>query len=361
MDSRKHLSFFVSLGVLGLLLVGCVYYVYAAYTSYTKVDTALRRVNTSVRTLVEGVALPGVADPLALTDENVAAAKADLVALQARQGALRIAISGPADSQIDSRFVGIANELGTQIQESVARWRELARKRDIRLATRDETCFGFRRYVRNVGTQPQRLYREVDRQRKVIEWILETLIEARTPGSPLLLQSIDREPIETYPAVTTAVGESHAFSIDTPSAEILAVKLQPDEFVLSGYSFRRPGLVGSLAFRVRFVGKTDTLRAFINLVQNSGKPVVVSGIEISQPNAEALKELFSTATTLGTPPVGAAQPALPAFAFPTLGGEVPSSTTPPPKVERVPVVPSSATEFTVRLEYLFPLEAEPAK
>ncbi len=361
MDSRKHLSFFVSLGVLGLLFLGCIYYVYNAYQSYAKADTALRRANATVRTLVEGVALPGIAEPLALTDENVAAAKADLVALEARQAALRTAIAGPVDSQIDSRFVGIANELGTQIQESVARWRELSRKRDIRLASRDETCFGFRRYVRNVGTQPQRLYREVDRQRKIIEWILEMLIEARTPGSPLLLQSIDREPIETYPVVTTPVGESHAFSIDTPSAEILAVKLQPDEFVLSGHSFRRPGLVGSLAFRVRFVGKTDTLRAFINLVQNSGKPVVVSGIEISQPNAESLKELFSTSTALGVTTPGAPQPALPAFAFPSLSSDPAPAATPPPKAERVPVVPSSATEFSVRLEYLFPLETAPAK
>lgn len=361
MDSRKHLSFFVSLGALSLVFAGCGYYVYAAYTSYAKADTALRRANTSVRTLVEGVALPGVTEPLALTDENVAAAQADLVALKARQDALRIAISGSADNQIDSRFVGIANELGTQIQESVARWRELSRKRDIRLASRDETCFGFRRYVRNVGTQPQRLYREVDRQRKIIEWILETLIEARTPGSPLLLQSIDREPIETYPAVTTPVGEAHSFSIDTPSAEILAVKLQPDEFVLSGYSFRRPGLVGSFAFRVRFVGKTDTLRAFVNLVQNSGKPVVISGIEISQPNAESLKELFTTPVGLGATPSGAPQPALPAFAFPSLSSEPTPSATPTPKVERVTVVPSSATEFTVRLEYLFPLEPAPAK
>lgn len=360
MSARQHAPFYGALGALGALFLLACAYVYLSHADYAKTDAALRRVNNAVVGLAEGVGLAGAAEPVALTDANVAAAKADLAALQARQVALRGAISGSAENQIDSRFVGIANELGTQIQESVQRWRRLALSKEIRLSSRDETSFGFRRYARNVGTQPQRLYREVDRQRKIIEWLLETLVEARAPGSPVLLLSIDREPIETFPAVNAPAGDAQGFSIDTPSAEVLAVRLQPDEFVLTGHSFRRPGLVGSFAFRVRFVGRTDTLRAFVNLVQNSGKPVAISGIEVAQPNAEVLKELLAAPTVLAAPGAPVANVPPPAF-FPAFGSDSTSSDKPATKAERIPVVPSGASEFTLRLEYLFPIDAPPAK
>lgn len=362
MANRPHLPFQAALGALGIVLAAGVFLVVKAYQAHDKADADLRRVTSAVNALVGGATLPDGGDLVALNEANVAAATADLAALQARQEALRNAIAGSPEHHIDSRFVGIANELGTQIQESVARWRRLAQSKDIVLPSREETCFGFRRYVRNVGTQPQRLYREVDRQRKIIEWILETLVEAKSPSHPLLIQSIDREPIETFPSVAGPAGESQAFTLDTPSAEALAVRLQSDEFVLSGHTFRRPGLVGSFAFRVRFVGRSDTLRAFVNLIQNSGRPVAISGIEVAHPSAETLKELLVPVANLG----GAAAPAPaanPGFAFPSLGG-APSSggATPaaPAKAERQTVIPSGASEYTVRLEYLFPVTDAPA-
>jgi hypothetical protein len=355
--NRPHLPFQAALGALGAVFVaGCVA-VYFAYVAQDKADADLRRVTSAVNALASGAALPEGGDPVALNADNVASATADLAALQARQEALRNAIAGAPETHIDSRFVGIANELGTQIQESVSRWRRLAQSKDVRLPSREEACFGFRRYVLNRGTQPQRLYREVDRQRKMVEWILETLVEAKAPAAPLLIQSIDREPIETFPAVSGPAGESQVFTLDTPSADALAVRLQSDEFVLSGHTFRRPGLVGSFAFRVRFVGRSDTLRAFVNLIQNSGKPVAISGIEVAQPSAETLKELFAIGANLGA---GQAAPA-PAPFFPALGSTVGADApAAPAKAERLPVISTGAAEFTVRLEYLFPVTETPA-
>lgn len=359
MANRPNLPFQAALGALAALLVAGGVLVYSAYQAQSKADADLRRVTGAVNALVGGSALPEGGDPVALNEANVAAAAADLAALQARQEALRNAIAGAPEQQINSAFVGIANELGTQIQESVSRWRRLAQAKDVKLPSREETCFGFRRYVRNVGTQPQRLYREVDRQRKMIEWLLETLVEAKSAAAPLLILSIDREPIETFPAVAGPAGDSQAFTLDTPSADALAVRLQSDEFVLSGHTFRRPGLVGSFAFRIRFVGQSDTLRAFINLIQNSGRPIAISGIEVTQPSADTLKDLFTATANLGG---NATSPApAPAFAFPSFGGAPASATpAPPAKAERLTVVPTGASEFTVRLEYLFPVTEAPA-
>lgn len=359
MSNRPNLAFQLALGALGLVLVVGGILVSRSYQAHEKAETSLRRTTAAVNALIGGIALPEGGDPVALNSTNVTSATADLAGLQARNEALRNAIAGSPEHHIESRFTGIANELGTQIQESVARWRRLALDKDIRLPSRDETCFGFRRYVRNVGTQPQRLYRDVDRQRKIIEWILETLVESKSPSQPLLIQSIDREPIETFLAIAGPTGDSQAFSLETPSAEALAVRLQSDEFILSGHTFRRPGLVGSLAFRVRFVGRTDTLRAFLNLIQHSGRPIAISGIEVAQPSADTLKDLLASSSVLGgAPATGVANPA---FAFPSFGN--PSSTdapATPAKAERLVVIPSSASEFTVHLEYLFPVTEAPA-
>jgi hypothetical protein len=362
MASRPNVNFQVTVGALIAAFLAFSIMAHGAWKSHGKALSDLRRVDVAVGGLLAGALVEGAEDPVALTEANVTAAKNDLASLQARQTALRNAIAGEPDTQIVSRFGGIANELGTQIQESVSRWRREAASRDIKLP-KDEICFGFRRYVRNVGTQPQRLFTEVDRQRLIIGWLFNTLLESRAAGAPMFLQSIDREPIETFPQINGPAGDNQVFTLDTPSAEVLSIKPQADEFILSGHSYRRPGLVGSLAFQVRFVGRSDTLRAFINLIQNSGRPVVISSVQVAAPSAEALRELFAAPPSLT--PVGAVPSAIPSLAFgapaevPGLPG-VPGAPAEKPKPERLPVVRDGAAEFTVRIEYLLPVAETPA-
>lgn len=359
MAAAQNIRFYGTMGVLAAAGVALTVLSYREYSAFADARVALRRADASVGAMLAGAALEPGSPAVSLTEANVAAAQADLAALQAQRTALVNAIAGEPENQIESKFAGIANELGTQIQESVARWRREALAKDIRMP-RDEVCFGFRRYIRNVGTQPQRLYREVDRQRQIIGWLFTSLIESRSAGSPLLLQSIDREPIETYPGAAAGAPDGQAFSIDTPDAATLASKPQPDEFILAGHSFRRPGLVGSLAFRVRFVGKTDTLRALLNTIQNSRKPVIVSAVEVNAPSPEALRELADGAPkALGTTPV-----VTPGFApTPGFGALAPTPASAPDgsekKAERPVVVRETVSEYTVHLEYIFPVVAAP--
>ncbi len=353
----KNIRFYLTIGALaagGAALAG---FSYVNYTNYSAANLALRKADSSVASMLAGAVIDPKAPPVSLTEANVAAAQADVDALKAQQIALRNAIAGEPENQIDSKFAGIANELGTQIQESVARWRREAIAKDIRMP-RDEVCFGFRRYIRNVGTQPQRLYREVDRQRQIIGWLFSALVESRTAGSQLMLESIDREPIETYPGAAASAPDGQAFSIDTPDAATLASKPQPDEFILSGHSFRRPGLVGSLAFRIRFGGKADTLRALVNTIQNSRKPFVITAVEINPPPPEVLREMSDAGLrSLGAPAsgIGGAAPA------PVFGALAPAATPGLPaesgdkKAERAVVIKDSLSEFTVHLEYIFPV------
>jgi hypothetical protein len=365
MASSKNIQFYTGIGFLGSLFVFLLGYaglvVYPAYSDASKV---LLKVDSSMATLKAGAKFDSAKPAISLTDENVTAAQSDLTALKAQQDALRAAIAGEPENQIDSKFAGIANELGTQISESVSRWRREAAAKDVRLP-RDEICFGFRRYIRNPGTQPPRLLKEVDRQRQIIGWLFTALVESRSTGTPLLLQSIDREPIETYPGASSVSGDGQGqgFSVDTPDAATLASKPQPDEFILSGHSFRRPGLVGSFAFRVRFAGKTDTLRVFLNTVQSSRKPFVVSAVEISVPSQEVMREINEGSAR----PLGGSPAATPGFGGPSAsvnfgaiapGGTVNSTTEATDKrAERVVVVKDAVSEYTVHLEYIFPVAA----
>lgn len=359
MASKTNLNFQVTIGALVAVFVGGAYFTYSAWQSHDKALAGLKRLDVNVGGLLRGAPVDGAEDLIALTEANVAAAKNDLTALQSRQVALRNAIAGETDNQIVSKFGGIANELGTQIQESVSRWRREAVAKDVKLP-KDEICFGFRRYVRNTGTQPQRLYNDVDRQRLIVGWLFNTLLESRAAGTPLFLQSIDREPIETYPQISGPAGDAQIFTLDTPSAETLSIKPQSDEFILSGHSYRRPGLVGSLAFQVRFVGRTDTLRAYVNLIQNSGRPVVISSITAAPPSPEVLRELFVAPPSLATP--GSVPSLAGALSFAPLGEtpQAPGAPAEKPKAERIPIIRDGAAEFTLRIEYLFPIAEAPA-
>lgn len=362
MASSKNIQFYAGIGLLGFVFVGLVCWSCVVYSEYSDASKVLSKVDSSMTTLLAGAKFDSAKPAISLTDDNVAAARADLVALQAQQDALRAAIAGEPENQIDSKFAGIANELGTQISESVSRWRREAAAKDVRLP-RDEICFGFRRYIRNPGTQPPRLLKEVDRQRQIIGWLFTSLVESRSNGTPLLLQSIDREPIETYPGASTVSGEgqSQGFSVDTPDAATLASKPQPDEFILSGHSFRRPGLVGSFAFRVRFAGKTDTLRVFLNTVQSSRKPFVVSAVEINVPSPEVIRELNDGAAK----PLGGAPASTSGFGGPSstinfgaiapngVGNSATDGTD--KRAERMLVVKDTVSEYTVHLEYIFPV------
>lgn len=352
MSAGKNIQFYASLGVIAVAGGALGYFSFLEYSKYDKARRDLAKADGAVVNMLSGAVLDAAVAPVSLTAENVSAATADLEALKAQQVALRNAIAGEPENQIDSKFADGAVNLGTQIQESVARWRREAAAKDVRMP-RDEVCFGFRRYIRNVGTQPQRLYREVDRQRQIIGWLFNALLESRSTGSLLLLESIDREPIETYPGAAAGSPDGQSFTVDTPDAATLASKPQPDEFILSGHSFRRPGLVGSLAFRIRFVGKTDTLRALLNTIQNSHKPFVVSSVEINPPSAEALRELVDATRPLGTAAT------VPGFAAPGgFGALAPTPGAGPAEADKKPerqvVVKEGLSQFVVHLEYIFP-------
>ena len=355
---KKNLGFNLALIAIALLFAGGCVLAFMAYQASTATSLALDRARKDQSGLLRGhIFVPGTPE-VSLDDENVRRAADDVKELEAHVASLRTVIAGNPELAIKGRASANSAELSALLRESVDGWRKLALDQGIKLTPSDPTAFGFHRYIHNQGTAPKRDFQKVDQQRLVIDFIVRQLAEARVPGSPLLIESVDREPVETF--VLISEGKPGAGSYG-PDGEVS--RNEVDEFT-PARTFDRPGLVETLSFRVRFVGYTPTLRTFVNKIRNSGRPVAITTIDVGLPAKETEKLLATGSVTSGSS-------ALPAAAAPSLlggffGAEEPAPLTTGGKAsvtsedKRVLVVPRKLSSFVVQIDYLSIPEEKPA-
>ena len=301
--------------------------------------------------------VPGAA-PVSLNDKNVEAAAADVKELEAHLASLRAAIAGNPDLAIKGKATANSAELSALLRESVDGWRKLATDQGIKLMPNDPTAFGFHRYIHNQGTSPKRDFQKVDQQRQIIDFIVRQLAESRPAGSPLLIESVDREPIETFVQIPEGKPGAGTYVPDADGS-----KNEVDEF-LPTRTFDRRGLVESLSFRVRFVGYTPTLRTFVNKVRNSGRPVAITTIDVGLASKE-IERLLSAPAAVTAAPGATAPAAAPALLGGFFGAEEPvaangAKPAAPHVDQRVLVVPRKLSSFVVQIDYLSIPEEKPA-
>ncbi len=351
---KKNKGFYTLIIVLMIVFIGGVVLCFTANGSRADEEKKLANQLANYRRLLKGQEIISGVPPVSLTTTNVNASKQDYEALVKQRDDLRQAISAVSTN----RFVGKENlassDLASSIKQNVDEWTKLSADKDIRMVPNEKCEFGFRRYIRNPGTSPKGAnLAKVDQQLQIIDFLYKTLVDSRpnTPNrSAILLQSIDREPIETYEVI--AAGKPNAGTF----GPVEGARGENDEF-LPTRTFRNPPLVDGLSFRVRFVATTPTLRTYINKIRNSGRPVVITSIEINNPQPEILKVLGTTAiANLGVP----GQPIADQIDFtatPVLG----SSATPtaPAKEERKVVVHQNFSEITLQIDYLYAPEDKP--
>lgn len=360
MDKFKKNKIFYSALVLvaALFVAGCVLAV-EKYLAKGKSAAAFVVVDKEAAALLQGHPLAVGAPAISLTTDNVTAATADLDALTKHIELLRANIAGNAELAIRGKVATSSSEFTTQLKQSVDEWRKLAKDQDVKMPASELSDFGFRRYIRNPGTSPKRDLQRVDQQRQIVDFLFHQLIESRPPGSPLLFESVDREPIETF--VVIPEGKPNAGTMG-PEAE--GARNEPDEFVPTR-TFDRRGLVETLSFRVRFVGYTPTLRTFVNKVRNSGRPFAITTVEVTPTTRENEKLLTTVAVSAASATPTAAAPAsangIPsslAAAFfngdnaPTNAGK-PGTPSGPQRDDRPVVMKEAPSAFTVQIDYLF--------
>ena len=355
---KKNLGFNLALTAMALLFLGLCGLTFLAYRDNSASTLVLKRARDDQNALLRGYAFAPGAPAVSLNDQNVAKAAENVKEMEAHLSALRIAIAGNPDLAIKGKASANSAELSAVLRESVDTWRKLAADQGIKLMPTDPTAFGFYRYIHNQGTSPKRDFQKVDQQRQIIDFIVRQLVESRPAGSPLLIESVDREPIETFVLIPEGKPGAGTYSPDPEAA-----RNEVDEF-LPARTFDRQNLVETLSFRVRFVGYTPTMRTFVNKIRNSGRPVAITTIDVGLANKEAEKLLVgSTVTTAGAASASSAAPALLGGFF---GAEEPvvpvKGAKPAASLEdkRVLVVPRKLSSFIVQIDYLSIPEEKPA-
>jgi len=351
----KNKGFYLTIIILGSLFLAGIVICYFANDERTKAEANLKTNLKKYQTLLRGAPLADGAPAVSLTSANVTTAKKDFDALTKQRDDLRLAISGLSSN----RFVGKENiassDLASSIKQNVDEWTKLAADKDIRMIPNEKCEFGFRRYIRNPGTGPKGpTLPKIDQQLQIIDFLFKTLVDSRsnTPNrTAILLESIDREPIETYEVIPAGKPNAGTFG------PVDGARGENDEFSPSR-TFRNPPLVDGLSFRLRFIATTPTLRIFINKIRNSGRPVVITSLEINNPPAESLKLLGTSAiANLGAPNLTPAE-TIDFTATPGLGST--ANPTVPVKEERKVVVHQNFSEFTLQIDYLSAPEDKPA-
>jgi hypothetical protein len=362
---KKNLGFNLALIAMAALFVGLSAFAFVCYRANAESTRTLAASRKAQDTLLRGhVFAPGSAN-VSLNDKNVAAAAEDVKEMEAHVASLRAAIAGNPELAIKGKASANSAEMSALLRESVDGWRKLATDQGIKLQANEPTAFGFHRYIHNQGTSPKREFQKVDQQRQIIDFIVRQLVESRPPNSPLLIESVDREPIETFVLIPEGKPGAGTYG---PS-EDAAARNEIDEFT-PVRTYDHPNLVDSLSFRVRFSGYTPTLRTFVNKIRNSGRPLAITTIDVSLASKEVEKLLSGPASAVGAPANGAPAAAAPALQGGFFGAEEPAAPAntngngakPATSLEdkRVLVVPRKVSSFVVQIDYLSIPEEKPA-
>jgi len=356
---KKNLGFNLGLIVLGAAFLAGLVMAFLAYRGGEDSSVRLRSVTTVELGLLRGHSFaPGEAS-VSLNEDNVKAAQADVADLVAHRDKLRALIAGNPEMAIRGKASSNSAELSALLRESVDGWRKLATDQGVKFAPNEPTSFGFHRYIHNQGTSPKRDFQKVDQQRLVIDFLVRQLIESRPAGSPLLIESVDREAVETYVLIPEGRPGAGTFGPDSD-----APRNETDEFV-PARTLARAGLVDALSFRVRFVGYTPTLRTFVNKIRNSGRPLAVTTIDVGTTTKE-VEKLLSAPTAIVPVAGAAASPVVvgtPALSFfdqaPAAAANAPAGAV-TAEDKRVQVVQRKLSTFVVQVDYLSIPEEKPA-
>ncbi len=202
-----------------------------------------------------------------LTRENLDLVVQDRRNVEDNLASIKAALGAEADV---ADFFGVApatsQDAFFDLQNFLDAYRERARQvggeegEGVRL--RDNESFGFSRY----GTRgpPSALIEDVHKQRRIAEFLLDTLFEAR----PVELVRIRREDVAERRGIDAPGGGDREDIFTIPET----------------MSARIPGFVETYAFQLTFTGYTATLRDFLNRLSAFEVPVLVRGVEVVPAN-----------------------------------------------------------------------------
>jgi hypothetical protein len=264
-------------------------------------------------------------------------------ALAAMQDALKG--RGPESERLHAAKIPAARtDAYFDLAAFVERTRQLARNHGVDVRP-EAAQFGFATHA-NEAPELERIP-VVFRQRQIAQYLIEALLEAR----PRALVSITRE----FPLTAREREERDAAAAAAArgerAPEPAANRGGADFFALDPRaSVRAPGVLDATAFRLTFIGQTDSLRTFLNRLASFELPVLVREVEVEPATLE--ESVPVTAATDDTIS-GMAAPDPASVVLTVNLSERPDARRGSPVAPAVaPIVARPFSRFTVTVEYV---------
>lgn len=319
---KSHPVFYSVIIALGLSAAGAGWGIYDRSTAASKSAAVLAQKRTELNSLLTTNPVPSA--------ESKAAVEADLHRTEVALAKMRDELKGHGPTAERLRSAAVPAEPTDaffNIATFVEKMREKTQAAGIKIKA-DER-FGFTAYA---SAGPDReLIPQVFRQRQIAEYLLDALIAAH-PGE---LVSLQRErPLTKADIAAQASGQaasSAASNSQTASVDLFQIDPR--------ISARVPGFVDASAFRLSFIGETESLRSLLNKLATFELPLVVRSVEV-----EPVAKTNSTTT------------AAPANSLSSIFGSVaPAANAEPAKPK--PLVEKVLSKFTVTVELIDLVEA----
>ena len=362
---RKHPLFASALTLCALLVLGEGWLIYDRFAASRAAQK--KRVEREAELMAMQDLVPVPTRPVATAIE------ADLARARRAVAAMQLELSGrgaAAERLAGAKVPAARTEAYFDLATFVEKTRELAKKNDVEIRP-EAARLGFALYA-NEGPKEDRIA-SVFHQRQVVQYVLESLLEAR-PRSIFAVQreralnKSEKEALLAAQAAAAAVAGGGA--PPEPPPEGVAGPGSPPEpespelFAIDPrVTARSPGYIDTTPVRVVFTGQTAVLRSFLNKLAGFELPVLVREVEVDRASAEEIAaaavapaEEGTVADAVDTPPapsvVLSVAPKAPAAAA------LPGKTLPKVPVA-TPIVSKPLSKFTVTVEYL-DLVAAPA-
>jgi hypothetical protein len=214
-------------------------------------------------------------------------------------------------------------DLLVAIQGYVTDLQAKAKEKDVILPT-PNFAFGMSMYIGQASSPPPDKIPAVYTQMKVLDYLLGHLMgDAKLDDQKMMLVSVMRENV-----AAPAPGTAGAFSAPPVDDSVNDIFVVPPTITARG-----PG-VDTLAFQIKFIGYTESLRLLLSDLNNFDMPLVVRSIQV-----EHADESTVDAAVSGNNPAPA--PATPADRN---RSKVPTT--------RKPVVDQNLSQFTLVIEYI---------
>ena len=356
---RKNPLFASALSLCALLVLGEGWLIYDRFAASRAAAKKLVQRESELMAMKDLAPVP--------TRPVATAIEADLARAQRAVAAMQAELKGrgPAAERLATAKVPAARtEAYFDLATFVEKTRELAKKNDVEIRP-EAARLGFALYA-NEGPKEDRIA-SVFHQRQVIQYIVESLIEAR----PRAIFSVQRERAlnksekEALAAAQIAAAATGGVLVEPPpeSAPGVGSPAEPDSpdifAVDPRVSARSTGYIDTTPVRIVFTGQTGVLRAFLNKLASFELPVLVREVEVDRANAEesAAAAPVTTAPEEGAVPDDASLPApasivlqtKPKVASGTVKAGVPAA---PKRAPATPMVSKTLSKFIVTVEYL---------